>query len=403
MANAQDLYKDALEIANKAQLRLNDITGKDAVRDAEIEVEFDRMIAEATSKRSLADKMKAADEITAALTAADSRRPIESRSAQANAGLSDEERSMNALNDYLRSGYVSDELRDGQVVGTPTAGGHLVPVTYANEIIKAQKYYGALWNPEIVNFMSTPTGEAIIYPTFDDTDGDSQVAPWPEVTEAGEAELTFGNLTLRSYDLGSGIFKVSNQLLRDAHFNVPGLISQAMSERFGRKLNKLLTTGTGTNEGQGVLTGVTGTVASASALAITADDGLNLIHGVDLAYRSNGKFMASDTTQLTLRKMKNANGDYVWQESARVGEPSKLFGYDVLTNNDMSAALTANANPLIFGDFKRFGVRQVGGVSMQRLNEKYAEFGQVGFLGGMAYDCRVLDGKAFKKLAIKAS
>ena len=151
------------------------------------------------------------------------------------------------------------------------------------------------------------------------------------------------------------------------------------------------------------MTGVTGTVASASALAITADDGLNLIHGVDMAYRSNGKFMAPDTIQLALRKLKNANGDYVWQESSRVGEPSKLFGYDVLTNNDMSAALTANANPLVFGDFKRFGVRQVGGVSMQRLNERFATSGQVGFLGHMAYDCRVLDAKAFKKLAIKAS
>ena len=234
MANAQNLYKEALEIANKAQLRLKDITPEtDAVRAAEIEAEFDRMIADATAKRSLADKMKAADELEAALTAADDRRPVENRSAQNYAGMSDEERSMAALNDYLRSGIVSDELRT-QTVGEATAGGHLVPTTYANEILTAKKYYGALWNPEIVNFMATPTGEAIIYPTFDDTEGDASVDAWPEEEEQSETELAFGNLTLRSYDLQSGLFKVSYQLLRDSAFNVPALISGAMSERFGR-------------------------------------------------------------------------------------------------------------------------------------------------------------------------
>jgi len=251
--------------------------------------------------------------------------------------------------------------------------------------------------------MSTATGEAIIYPTFDDTEGDDAVKAWDEEAEQDATELAFGNLTLRSYDLQSGLFKVSYQLLRDSAFNVPALISGAMSERFGRKLNKLLTTGSGSGQGQGVMTGVTGTVASNTALAIVADDAIDLVHGVDLAYRSNGKFMANDLTVNKLRKLKNSQGDYIYQESMRVGEPSKLLGYDLLINNDMSAAVTANANPLVFGDFKRFGVRQVGGVSMQRLNERFATSGQVGFLGHMAYDCRVLDTKAFKKLAIKAS
>ncbi|WP_159300798.1 phage major capsid protein, partial [Klebsiella pneumoniae] len=78
-------------------------------------------------------------------------------------------------------------------------------------------------------------------------------------------------------------------------------------------------------------------VTSASATVITADEVLGLIHSLNPAYRAMGSvgFMMHDTALLYVRKLKDANGAYLWMPGLQAGVPDQLLGYPVSINQSM--------------------------------------------------------------------
>lgn len=403
MATAHEYKVKAQKLSHEAKAVLDEAANAtDQARSAELEARFDTMIAEADRLRSLGDKLAREEAIEAEINAADPRRPTENRSAEVIGAVSDEQRAADSYNMFLRSGEIN-ETRDGQVVGTPSAGGYLVPTTLASNIITVMKRYGGLWDSELVTVLNTSTGEPITFPTFDDTAGTATHVA--EATAQGNSSINVGALSLGSYDLGSGVFKVSYQLLRDSNFDVPGLIAGAMGERFGRTGNDILTNGTGSNQGQGLITALTAAntaITTANSLTVADTDLIDLIHSVDPAYRDNGTFMLSDAYVQKLRKVKDSTGQFIWQPGMQAGTAGSLLGYRFVVNNNMTSAATAGVLPIVFGDFKRFYVRRVGGISLTRMNELYAVTGQVGFAGHLSYDCKLTDTNAIKALKLKA-
>ena len=123
---------------------------------------------------------------------------------------------------------------------------------------------------------------------------------------------------------------------------------------------------------------------------------MRLIHSVDVAYRGPAcRFMTSDTTALALELLKDGNGQYIWRNSGNFNglndsPSSSLRGYPVVINNDMPV-LATSAKHTLFGDFSNYYIRQVRGIQVVRLNELYAENGQVGFLAFMRLDGGLID------------
>jgi HK97 family phage major capsid protein len=194
---------------------------------------------------------------------------------------------------------------------------------------------------------------------------------------------------------------VSAELLQDSALNVEQIIRDAMAVRFGRKVNSDLTIGDGVGDPNGIVTAAPLGVAAGAAAAITFDDLIELQHSIDPAYRSDPscRWMFHDATLKRLRKLKDVEGNYIWQPAdVRSGAPAVILDHPYTINQAM-AQVAATAKSVLFGAFNRYVVRRVREMSIRRLVERYAEFDQVGFLAFARFDGELMDGNAVKHLA----
>ena len=109
----------------------------------------------------------------------------------------------------------------------------------------------------------------------------------------------------------------------------------------------------------------------------------------------------NDSTVKAIRKLKDGNGQYLWQSSLTAGTPDTLLGRPVYTSTYMPA-ISASAKTIAFGDFQYYWIADRQGRSFKRLNELYAATGQIGFLGSQRVDGKLILSEAIKVLQQKA-
>jgi HK97 family phage major capsid protein len=304
-----------------------------------------------------------------------------------------------AFGNYLRFGYAGledaekrtlsgmfkeeKEMR-AQTKGTASAGGYAVPTTLMNEIAIARALWGGV--RQAARGIKTSSGETINWPSVNDTGNSAQLVAELGDVSAAMTDLVFGSVAISSYKLGDMI-QVSRELLEDSEFDLESLIAELIGERVGRKENSYFTTGTGTGQPQGVVTGATNGKTAASATVFTRAELIDLVHSVNPAYRvkrpkgSMVGFMFNDTTLAQIKKLAIGTGDDrpLWQPSMRDGAPDTIDGFPYIINQDMANVATA-AKPILFGDFSNYIVRDSGSMLIRRLDERYAELDKVAFL-----------------------
>lgn len=410
MSKAMELRAEALKIEHQAKAKLNEITGSTPeARATEIEAEFDRMIADADSMNARAQRFEDLEAREAAYNTADPRRPVEDRAATEQSTLSAEERHANAFNAHIRGHEMSREEREAarefrdQNVGSNSAGGYLVPAQFQANLIVGLKAYGPLNDGNVINYVETSQGNKQTFPKMDDTANKGRMIG--EATAAwSNAGVTFSTIDLDAYKGTSDVILVSSELLNDSAVDVQSVLIDAMAERIGRLVNYQLTLGTGTGAPNGIVTavGTPSLTGTGVANSVVADDVLNLIHSVDPAYRGNPKaaLMFSDTTLLSIRKLKDTTGAYIWQPGMQVGQAPTIFGYKYYINQDMASVGSAGAVPILFGDFGKYTARRVKNFVLKRLDERYADSDQVGFLGFVRFDGDLMDSRAVKGIKV---
>jgi HK97 family phage major capsid protein len=161
------------------------------------------------------------------------------------------------------------------------------------------------------------------------------------------------------------------------------LLGELLGSRLGRIANSKLTTGSGSSDVEGIVTNSALGKTAAGTAAITADEIIDLIHSVDPAYRSspNSAIMMNDSTLAAVRKLKDGDGNYLWQMgNYQAGVPQSILGYPVVVNQAMDSLATAK-KVMLFGDMSKFYVRKVGGPSLYVARERFApDFGLLGFV-----------------------
>lgn len=122
-----------------------------------------------------------------------------------------------------------------------------------------------------------------------------------------------------------------------------------------------------------VVTGVSGgfKALDASNEASPADNIIDLITAVPNQYLPGSVFIANKTTIATLRKFKDADANFIWQDSTRKGMPPTLFGYDVIEVSDMPD-IGANSYSVAFGNF-RMGYAIVDRAGMRTIRDPYSK------------------------------
>lgn len=294
----------------------------------------------------------------------------------------------------LRSGWRQDSEARAQGVATQAAGGYLAPAGFDANLREFILTYSNLMNQ--VQVINTDTGAAFSWPTVNDTANVGAILA--ENTQVTEQDVTFATAQIGAYKYTSKMVRVSMELLQDAAFDVAGYLNRALAERIGRIWNQHFTTGTGSSQPQGIVTGaVAGKVGTTGqTTTVIYDDLIDLIDSIDPAYQGNAQFMLNAATRKSIRKLKDSTGAPLWQPSIQAGTPDQLLGYSFVINTDMPVP-AANAKSILFGDFRAaYLVRQVMGIQVLRLNERFADFGQSAFLGFARADGVVQNTAAYR-------
>lgn len=423
MSTIKELREQQARIATNARAKMDEITDDTAEdRAAEIETEFDAMMADhdkITPKIERMERLEAAEERA---NAPDPRRPKgEGKEAR---GVDDGDEPITyrtafhamlraggdvseldaATRTALRAGVQQDAEFRAQSVGTNSAGGFTVPVELQNELIKSMLMWGPMYDEDVATSMTTSSGNKLQIPTVNDTAVTAEShAENADLTDDGGKDVTFGQKELDAYVYDTEFVRWSMELSQDSIFNVESLLGSLLGERLGRIANEKLTVGTGSSQPNGIVTASSAGVTAAGTAALTSDEIIDLVHSVDPAYRSAPKvgFMFNDATLKAVRKLKDGDGNYLWQMgNVQQGAPGSLLGYNYRINQAMDD-LAAAKKVMIFGDFGKYYVRKVGAPILGVMRERF--WPNLGIAGLIRFDGELGDTAAVKHLITAAS
>lgn len=276
-------------------------------------------------------------------------------------------------------------------VGTDTAGGFTVAddTSFIDQIDEALKAFGGMRRSRATK-INTQTGADLPIPTTNDT---AQVGELlAENVAAAEQDVVFGQVVLQSFMYSSKMVKVSIQLLQDGAIDVVGLLARLLGTRIGRITNTHFTNGDGTAKPRGVVVGSTQGVVGATGqtLSIIQADLVDLFHSVDEAYREGAEWMLADGSLKVIKKIEDADGRLLWTPALSAAEPATILSKPFIVNNDVPA-MAANAKSVLFGDFSHYWIRDIRGLTLLQLRERFAEVLQVGFLAFSRHDGDLID------------
>lgn len=308
---------------------------------------------------------------------------------------------LKSFNQYVHDGdrkamrQAAESIKAAMQIGTNSEGGYLVPVTLANFIITKIRE-GSIFRRAGARIISLKKTKSFSIPVQTDSGAAVLTA---EEGQYNEQEPTLNTVEFNPYKY-TRLSKASEELVEDADFDIFNeVLAPDAANSFVLAENAAFTTGTGVSQPQGALTGATLGKTAASATAITFDEIIDLFTSVDEFYRNDAScaFMMADATASLIRKLKDSTGQYLWQPALTAGNPPTILGKPVYINRNMPAVATGNKT-ILFGAFNRFVIADYTLVIMQRLNELYAETGQIGFRWAKRFDSNVVDAAALKYL-----
>lgn len=287
-------------------------------------------------------------------------------------------------------GELRRDFRNALSVGTATAGGNTVPRGFVSALEAAMLQFGPM--QQVADVLRTSRGNALPWPTMNDT-GNTGEQIDEAATVGASVDPTFGQLVLNAWKFSSKLVQVSSELLQDSEFDLAEVLGAALGERLGRIKNTRFTVGVGTTTAKGIVVAATLGKTAASATAIVYDEVIDLEHSVERAYRNapGAGYMCHDNIVLALRKLKDGQGQYLWQQSANSGQPDLLNSRPLFVNNDMASAITTGQKTLIFGQLSKYKIREVSSIRLRRLVERYADTDQEAFIAFHRADGNLLD------------
>ncbi|RGY66047.1 MULTISPECIES: phage major capsid protein [Bacteria] len=273
--------------------------------------------------------------------------------------------------------------------GVDADGGYLVPEEYDKRIIDTLEEENIMRK---LGTKITTSGQHKI-----NIAAAKPAAAWIE--EGGA--LTFGDAKfaqtlLDAHKLHVAI-KITEELLYDNAFNLEGYIIDQFGRAMANAEEDAFLNGDGTGKPLGLFAeSGGGTVAQTLTAAIKSDDVLDLIYALKRPYRKNAKFIMNDRTLLSLRKLKDNNGNYMWQPSYQAGEPDKLLGYSIFTSAYAPAAAIA------FGDMSYYNIGDRGTRSIAELRELFAGNGMIAYVAKERVDGKLVLGEAVQIMQLNA-
>ena len=399
MSKILDMRAKRGEIWDKAKAYLDEHKNESGILSAEDTEVYDRMEQEVVDLGHAIEREERAQELEREMNDA-TRAPLGGK--PDNGAKPDKTgRASAAYNDafwqYMRDRATYD-VRNALQIGTLTEGGYTVPDEFEHTLVQALEEENIMRG--LVRVITTSSGDRKI-PLVTSKGS----AAWVEEEAAiPESDDAFGQITLGAHKVGSMI-RVSEEFLHDSAFDIAGYLTGEFARRVGAAEEEAILTGNGSHKPTGLLHETLGAelgVTTAATAAITADELIDLQHSLKAGYRRKAVFIMNDAVVKFIRKLKDGNGQYLWQPGLMYGQPDTLLNQKVLTSNYMPLPAAGN-KPILYGDMSYYWLADREGRSMQRQNELYASTDQIGFKITQRVDGRLILREAVKCLSIKAS
>ena len=371
------------------------LSAEDDQAYARMEAEIDKLTAEiARSERAQRLDADLARPTNMPLTTMPGTNPDEDTPAKTGRASASYRR---AFWDAMRLNTSPLEVRNALSEGVDTEGGYLVPDEFERTLIQSLADLNIMRS--LAKVIQTTSGDRKI-PVVSTHGTAAWLDEGKPYTESDEA---FTQVTLSAYKLGT-FLKISEELLNDAAFNVEQYLASEFARRIGAAEEEAFLIGDGAGKPTGIFAATGGgqsAVTTAKPTDITADELIDLHYSLRAPYRARAVWVMNDATVKTVRKLKDGNGQYLWQPALTAGTPDMILGRPVHTSV-FAPEVKAGARTVAFGDLGYYWIADRQGRSFKRLNELFATTGQVGFLASQRLDGKLILPEAVKVLTQKA-
>lgn len=212
-----------------------------------------------------------------------------------------------------------------------------------------------------------------------------------EASAYPEDNDTFDKASFSAYKVAA-ISKLGNTFVEDSHFDIEKYLSKEFARRFGRAEEDVLINGTGIKEPTGILTSAEIGIEASSAL--NYDSVIALYFATKPKYHKNGVWLMNDETALILRKLKDSDGNYLWNQAN-----DTILSKPVVISNYMPSC-ASGSTPIAFGDLSYYWMLERQALSVKVLSELYARENRTGYAAFERIDGKLIRPEAIKLLKV---
>ena len=399
MNQIQELREKRAKAWDAAKAFLDTKRGSDGLLAAEDVATYDKMEADVVNLGKEIDRLERQVALDAELNkpTAD---PLTSKPAangmDAKSGRASDEYKK-AFWNIMRAKNPRYDVVNALQIGTDSEGGYLAPDEFERTLVTALEEENIF--RKLAKVIQTSSGDRKI-PVVT-THGS---ASWLDEEELiPESDEAFGQTSIGAFKLGTFI-KVSDELLNDSVFDLQSYITSEFARRIGHKEEDAFFVGDAAGKPTGIFHTTGGAqigVTAAGSTALTVDEVIDLFYSLKSPYRRNAVFVMNDATVKAIRKLKDGQGQYLWQPAMTANTPDSILNRPVYTSAYVPT-IAAGAKSIAFGDFGYYWIADRQGRSFKRLNELFATTGQIGFMATQRVDGKLILPEAIKVLQQKA-
>lgn len=299
----------------------------------------------------------------------------------------------------IRAGLTGPELYAAavQTDGGASGGSLTVPTTIASQVYAFMVASSAV--RRISRVIQTGNGETMKFPKVVTHSVGTQIAD--EDTTIGGSDPVLGELSLTAFDYGELMY-VSANMVNDSAVDVVSFVGEQIGRALGIITDTAYVTGGGTTAPTGVVTALTGSIATGGSLIeATFEKLIDLKYSIADTYHDSASWLVKGSTAASLRKIRSGaggtEGDFIWSPSVIPGTPDTILGNPVYLDGNVAAQGSA-AKTVLYGDFSAYYIRDAGPLELARSNEIGFAKNQVAFRGILRTDAGLIDAAAIKYL-----
>lgn len=317
---------------------------------------------------------------------------------------------LRCFREYIRNGanafHSSDfaELRSLNA-GLVTEGGAFIPPTqFVNELIKAVD--DQVHMRRISRTFQVNNAGSLGFPVLD---ADPADADWTTELATGslDSSMATGLRELKPLPIAKRV-KISRKLIRNSTIPVEQLVRERLAYKFAITQEKAFLTGNGATAPLGIFTASSAGIPTSrdvstdnTTTAVTVDGLIEALWSLKEPYQRVAEWIMHRTTGKMIRKLKDGQGQYIWQPSMEAGRPGTILDRPYSLSEYAPNTYTTGLYVAVVGDFSKYYIADdIGTLEIQKLTELYAETNQDGFIGRMESDGMPVLAEAFARVKL---